>query len=129
MARPKGTVRERDFTDNDYKMIEKYGGLGLTIEMIASLFDVSKATFERMMKRDEKINDAILKGRSTALHNVAATAYQMAVSGKQPAMTMFYLKVRGRWSEPRETPISPDEEKPKTEITLNYKPKKKPKKK
>lgn len=38
-------------------------------------------------------------GAELALARVAQTAYNMAISGDYPAMTMFYLKTRGGWRE------------------------------
>ena len=40
-----------------------------------------------------------LKGEAKALGRVSQKAFEMAVSGNQPAMTMFYLKCRGKWTE------------------------------
>ena len=39
------------------------------------------------------------QGRSNALANVMRTAYEQAVSGDVPAMTMYYLKTRAGWKE------------------------------
>jgi len=53
--------------------------------------------------RKEILDDAkhIAKGR------VIGTAYQMAISGECPALTIFYLKTRCGWREERETDGSP----------------------
>ena len=51
------------------------------------------------MKKDPNLLAAIERGRDAAIANVSQTAYQMAVSGEHPAMTMFWLKTRARWKE------------------------------
>jgi hypothetical protein len=54
---------------------------------------------ERRSKVDKRIDVAIQKGRANACGQVAKTAYNMAVSGKHPNMTIFWLKCRMNWSE------------------------------
>jgi hypothetical protein len=90
----------KTFTGAEVKKIETLSGYGLTIEKIASLFDLSKKTFERALKRSPGGVDSLLKGRSIAESQVSQTAYQMAISGKHPVMTIFYLKCRARWKPP-----------------------------
>jgi hypothetical protein len=41
----------------------------------------------------------LLLGATKANAKVAETAYQMAISGKCPAMTIFWMKCRGGWRE------------------------------
>jgi len=81
------------------KQLEEYSAAGLNIPQIAALMHIPKRTFDRWISKDEKLKEVMERGRAKALHNVAATAYQLAVSGECPAMTMFYLKTRGGWRE------------------------------
>lgn len=79
--------------------ISRLAELGLTLEQIGYALGMSKKTLQRRMNENEEVKDAMEIGRAKALVEVARTAYQMAKSGDEPAMTMFYLKCRGGWRE------------------------------
>lgn len=66
---------------------------GLTQERVAKHIGVSVPTLEKYYSRE------IETASETAVAAVAKTAYDMAISGESPAMTMFYLKTRGGWRE------------------------------
>lgn len=100
----------------DLEQIEKFAGAGLTIHQIASILRVPKRTFERWQSESEAIKEAIERGRSVAVHNVAATAYTLAVSGECPAMTMFYLKTRAGWREKHSIEITEKQELSKDQL-------------
>ena len=87
------------FTDDDYIKIERMAALGMTMEQIAAIWDRGRRQFIRLSHNDERLKDAMLSGRAKAVMKVSKTAYDMAESGKVPAMTMFYLKCRGGWRE------------------------------
>src|SRR5688500_3045579 len=74
----------------DIEKIEKAAGYGLTVEQIAGLFGMSKATFDRKRQRNSKINEAIEKGRSLAIENVAKSLYQRATGFVVPDTKLFY---------------------------------------
>ena len=76
------------------KQIEALSGVGLNMEQIAGYFGVSDQTLERAIKKDAALREAIKKGRSLALAKVGETAYKMATSGKDTAMTIFWLKCK-----------------------------------
>lgn len=82
--------------------LESLAGYGLNKERIANFFGVSLQTFEHAEKKDAAMCNAILKGRSVAGASVAKCAFEMAMSKKHPAMTIFWMKVRERWSQPKE---------------------------
>lgn len=86
-------------TETDLQRIERLAGYGLNMEQIAAVFDRSCPTFERLKAKDPELKAAIERGTIRANEAVTQTAYQMAVSGKVPAMTMFWLKCRARWKE------------------------------
>ncbi len=94
MARPKPTV-----TSDQLKELENMAAVGLTIDQMAPLVGFAPRTLERMMEQDDQVSGAIKKGRSKAIFQVGKTAYQQAISGKVPAMTMFFLKCRAGWKE------------------------------
>jgi len=90
--------------------LEKYGIAGLNHEQIASILGMSKDTLERFFKSDPTLHAAVEKGKSNSILKVAGTAYQMAVSGDVPAMTMFYLKTRAKWKETHVVEERPDDD-------------------
>lgn len=98
-GKKRNTPRRYKFKEEDYSKIEKMAGLGLPGDKIAAIFDMSKDTFDRHRKDNPQLDAAILKGRSVSELNVTRTAYEMAVSGKQPTMTIFWLKCRARWKD------------------------------
>ena len=90
------------FTAREINQIESMAGLGMNVEQMAHVIGVSKATFDRRQAAQPAVHDAISKGRALASMCVRKTAYQMATSGKCPAMTIFWLKTREGWKEPRD---------------------------
>lgn len=88
-----------ELSESDIQKIERLAGYGLTMEEIAHAFDVSSKTFQRLKARDQEFDAAMKRGLRVANDNVARVAYTMAISGKVPAMTMFWLKCRAHWKE------------------------------
>lgn len=123
MAEPKKRGRgrppesARKLTDNEIKQAAKLAGVGCSLNQIAAILDIPTATFDRILARNPDINDAISKGRESAGATVMGQAYNMAVSGKHPVMTIFWLKTRQRWKEAK------DDEPDKNDFVfnLNYK--------
>lgn len=107
MARPKPK-----FTDEQMRQAETMAGLGMSVEKIAAVLNIPKRTFERMIADDAEISGGLEKARATAEGQITKTAYELARSGKVPAMTMFWLKCRARWREVHVTEISGPEGKP-----------------
>ena len=66
---------------------------GIKQEDIAIVLDIDPKTFRK------HYGDEIAKAHVQANSRVAETAYQMATSGRHPAMTMFWLKTRLGWRE------------------------------
>lgn len=87
------------FTDEHIEQIEAYASAGLSESQMAALLDMSRSTLDERAKKDDRVHRAIERGRSKAIFNVAKSAYAQAISGKTPAMTMFYLKCRAGWKE------------------------------
>ena len=119
-GRPKGSGFK--LTEEQKKLAGQLAGVGCNLEQIAAMLDMDPATLDRIIERDPSVSAAISKGRGGGISKVAATAYQMAISGKQPAMTIFFLKTRARWAEARD--VAPEEnDDNKNDFTLNYAPK------
>jgi AraC-like DNA-binding protein len=100
---------KKELNEKELKQLETLAGFGIKVEQMAAIFDMSKKTFERRMAEnggDNPLNDALLKGRSKAATAVTKTAYQMAVSGKHPNMTIFWLKCRQNWKDKQEIDLN-----------------------
>lgn len=80
-------------TNKEREQVKALAGYGLTDLDIANVLGFSEATLQR------RCGEELKKGRSLAKSAVTQTAYKMAVSGKVPAMTMFWLKTRCGWKE------------------------------
>lgn len=94
MAKP-----EIKLTDDQIAEVERMATIGLSVPKISAILNISKKTFERIMNRDERVYDAIEKGRAAGSEAVLKCAWTMATSGKDTGMTIFWLKTREQWSE------------------------------
>ncbi len=101
MKEKRGRGRPKFKLDTDQiKQLEKMAGIGMTMEQMAAMFDMSKDTLENLYKREPAIKSALSKGRAKASAQVLQTLFNMAASGKCIAATIFWTKVRERWKEP-----------------------------
>lgn len=98
MKRGKGGNPKKELSETEWNVVVNATRIGLTIEAIALIVGMKKRTLERRLKEREGTG-GLEKGRAEAEYNVANTAYTMAVSGGNPAMTMFWLKCRAGWKE------------------------------
>lgn len=85
--------------------LEHMAAAGLSIQQMGFLLGMSKATIERRIAENRQAIEAVEKGRAKALFNVGKSAYEQAISGKNTAMTIFYLKCRGGWKETQEVQL------------------------
>jgi hypothetical protein len=83
-------------TPETRKQVETLAGYGLTVEQIGHVLECSHDTVSRHYPAE------LERGQAVACAKVAQTAFQMAVGGQEPAMTMFWLKTRARWRETTE---------------------------
>lgn len=90
MSRPEKALNEQELAE-----IETMAGLGLSYDEIASIKGICDDTLKKHAKPFLK------KGKAKAKAQVAQTAYRMAISGKIPSMTMFWLKTQAGWQEGR----------------------------
>jgi transposase len=75
------------------KRVETLSGVGLDAKQIANVEGMSRATIFRLYAKE------LSDGRDKAIANVSKKAYELAMSGKNPAMLMFWLKCRAQWRE------------------------------
>jgi hypothetical protein len=78
----------------------KLYGLGMALVRVAAFFGVSEQTFRHAMKKNAALRSTLEKSKAEAIGAVSRSAYEMAISKKVPAMTIFYLKCQGGWREP-----------------------------
>ena len=92
-------TKKRLLTPEELKRCETYYGLGLTISDMAALIGISKSTFEARQRDQPALAQGLLKGQAMADAQVTQSAFKQAISGKCPAMTMFWLKCRKGWKD------------------------------
>jgi hypothetical protein len=98
------------------KQVEIMAGLGLKMDDISLVMGFSRRSLYHLCDRDERIMEAIKRGKAKAYSKVAKTAYELATSGKHLAMTMFWLKCQQRWRE-----VHPDDNSNSNEVTFRTK--------
>jgi predicted DNA-binding protein (UPF0251 family) len=87
------------FTKKEISDIEGFAAIGLTQEQICHVLGVSPDTLQRRVKEgDTRITDAILRGKSLAIGNVAKKAYESAMGGNT-AMIKYFLAIHNNWHE------------------------------
>lgn len=94
MAKP-----TRYLTDDEIKKLKVMAGLGMNNQQMAAVLDMSLASLERRIKEQKGVKEGLLKGRAESSANIRQSAYKMAMSGKHPAMTIFWLKTREGFKE------------------------------
>ena len=99
-GQPKKTRSDKKtLTDKEIAMCGALKAGGMTNPELARLCDMGLSTFERLLKNDEQLHEGILKGSDQRDAKVVPSAYEQAVSGKSPTMTIFWLKCRRGWKE------------------------------
>ncbi len=95
-------------TEEQRRQVRMLAGLGMKQAQIASLAGIHSAVTLRKHFRTE-----LLEGQVAAAVKVRRTLYEMSVSGRNPAATMFWLKTRDGWSEKGKEPeLFEEQEKP-----------------
>lgn len=86
-------------TDEQRRMVKSLAGCGLKQEHIASVLGLASTTTLRKHFREE-----LERGPVEAHANVRRTLFKLATSGRNPGATIYWLKMRARWSEKGKTP-------------------------
>lgn len=86
-------------SDDALDQIEAMAGLGMPLHHMAAILHVSEDSFRIWAACDPDVQEAIKLGRARASGKVRQTAYDMAISGKWPEMTKFWLKARDGWND------------------------------
>ncbi len=92
-------------------------GMGMPKDRCAYILGISKHTLHRMINRDDEVSKTVKSAESRVFTKVLNTAYDMATDGKNPSMTMFWLKCRAGWRD-----VNPyDDDKQVKDVKVNYK--------
>lgn len=97
--RPVGRPPEIVIDDKMIRQVEIMAGLGMKQEDIARVLGMHHTTLWEKFKECGELDKALKRGEAKASMQVTESAFKQAVSGKNPAMTMFWLKCRQRWKE------------------------------
>lgn len=95
-------MKSHPFTKEQLDMMQRAAGTGCTLDQISYLLNVKPRAFDDYIRKYPEVQERIEAGRAQASFKVMETAYSMAISGEEPAMTMFWLKTRCRWREQKE---------------------------
>ena len=101
--------RSYQISDEQRRLVRSLAGCGVRQAHIASIVGIRSLVTLRKHFREE-----LTLGPLEASANVMRTAFQLATSSRHPAMTIFWLKTRARWTEKWEPRHDP---KPKNETT------------
>lgn len=88
MARPRHIP-----TDDSRRVVEVLAGHGIPQDEIGLVINATGKTLRRYYPRE------LEAGMARARAQVVTTAFEMATSGRCPAMTIFWLKTRLGWRE------------------------------
>lgn len=83
----------RYLTDADRQEVVNMAAKGMTIEEVAFVKGWEYRFVWRHLKQE------IQKGRAEGKEKIKDVAFQMAASGKSPAMTIFWLKANCGWRD------------------------------
>lgn len=76
----------------DAARVREFAAAGCNIGQVAHNLGISRDTLDRRRKDDPAVAEALEEGHAAAVSRVENTLYEMAVSGKCVAATIFYLK-------------------------------------
>ena len=92
--KPQKTGRKRfEITPSVLEQVEKYSGLGFNISQIATVLGVDERTVYAKKAVYSQLDQAIKKGRLSAIGKVSNALFDSALSGNVTAQ-IFYLKNR-----------------------------------
>ena len=93
--------KKKRWNPTDEQVVEagKLYALGLNHARVAAFFGVSESTFDRAIKKNAALRDAMQKSAASLIAQVSRTAFEMATSKQSPALTIFWLKCKGGWKE------------------------------
>jgi hypothetical protein len=91
-------VEDNKFTEAQLKQVETLSGLGLTRLQIGAVLGVSDRSIRSWAAASPAFSDALDRGKSIALSNVAKKAYELAIKGNVN-MIKYWLSTQAKWKE------------------------------
>lgn len=99
MTNRKTRLDKINFSEEDIIKIENLAALGLNMEQIASIFNISSDTlYRRCNEEDSNLSATILRGRSKAIQKVSEKAFELALRG-DVGLIKYILSCKGGWTE------------------------------
>ena len=95
-----GGKPERAFDEQEKKFAQYMSMVGRPREEIADVLDCTPKTLSK------HLGDMLDTAKEKASAKVISTAYRMATSGKDRAMTMFWLKTQCGWRETQKVDVT-----------------------
>jgi len=84
------------------EQVENLAAQGLTVDQIALVLGVHKATLFDKQNEYPDFSDAIKRGRGKGIANVTNALYEKATVDKDNTAMIFYLKNRAGWVDKQE---------------------------
>lgn len=90
---------DKTITDEQIRLAENISRFGLRVKDIGFVLGFSKGTFDRILRTNPKLVEAIEKGRAVAALEVTKRMYDLVMTGEHPALMIFWLKTQQQWRE------------------------------
>lgn len=84
-------------------LMDQLAHYGLTQPQIANCLGVSYNTYLDAQKKDDALRQRVLSNSEKGTAKVHEALYKLAISGKCPSATIFWVKCRSRWKEPAQS--------------------------
>ena len=84
------------------EQVENLAAQGLTVDQIALVLGIHKATLFDKQNEYSDFSDAIKRGRGKGIANVTNALYEKATVDKDNTAMIFYLKNRAGWVDEQE---------------------------
>lgn len=86
-------------SESDLVKIENLAALGLNMDQIASVLNISADTlYRRCSEGDSDLSASILRGRTRAIQQIAEKAFELALEG-DVGLIKYILSCKGGWTD------------------------------
>ena len=89
----------RWLTPHEIAQVADMAGLHMTMDQISAILQISFSTLDRRLQDQPGVREAYENGRAGKSQMVRQAAFNMAVSGLHPAVTIFWLKTKENFIE------------------------------
>ena len=100
---PVSTKMVLAFDENDYALIERASGIGVTEEKIGALVGLKRAQWFKMKQEDDRVVEIFQTSRVNNEYKVAGKLMEIIENDKhrgQLQAIIFWLKTRAEWRDP-----------------------------